>query len=123
MKKTMPAEIPAFKSDEEIAAFMEKYDGYDLVEAGLATTIPTPFFVRGSGENQNLLKDKRIQISFRDEQPFRKILSSKVSELIFRVIDADFSGILVTSMESPDSGSYYIPYLNIGVIKLLDCPK
>jgi hypothetical protein len=40
MKKLFPLKIPKFKSDEEIAVFMEKCSGFDLLDAGLAEIVP-----------------------------------------------------------------------------------
>lgn len=38
-KKKLPSEIPSFKSDDEIAAFMEKHSAFDLLDAGLAEIV------------------------------------------------------------------------------------
>jgi hypothetical protein len=46
MKKEAPAKIPDFESDEGIAVFMEEHSAFDLVDAGLATIVPIPKFVR-----------------------------------------------------------------------------
>jgi hypothetical protein len=37
-------EIPTFKNDEEITAFMEAHDGFELVDQGLAEIVETPEF-------------------------------------------------------------------------------
>jgi len=55
MKRPLPSKIPKFKSDEEIAAFMEQYSVFDLVDAGLADNAPTPLFVRAQEEKKTLL--------------------------------------------------------------------
>ena len=34
--------IPDFKDDQELAAFMEKHDGFELVDQGLAEIVETP---------------------------------------------------------------------------------
>lgn len=46
MKKSPLSKVPEFQNDHEIAAFMEEYDGFELVDAGLAEIVPTPHFVR-----------------------------------------------------------------------------
>ncbi|GEM_PF-2473265 len=56
MKKKVPSKIPKFRNDDEIAAFMEKYSAFDLVDAGLADIIPAPFFVRAQDEEKDLLE-------------------------------------------------------------------
>jgi len=38
--------LPEFKNDQEIAAFMESHDSFDLVDQGLAEIIETPNFTR-----------------------------------------------------------------------------
>jgi hypothetical protein len=123
MKKSLPLKIPEFNSDEEIAAFMEKYSGFDLLDAGLAEIVPTPSFVRRQAKHKALLKDKRVQIAFKDDRPLRRIFSSFSSTRIFFVIDADPSGILLGLPDSPASESFYVPYLNISGIKLLEGSK
>jgi hypothetical protein len=40
MKRAAPKRIPNFKNDEEIAAFMEKYSAFDLIDKGLAEIVP-----------------------------------------------------------------------------------
>ena len=68
-----------------------------------------------------LLKDKRVQIAFKDEQPLRKMFSTAFSShRNFLVIDTDLSGILLSFPEAPQSERFYVPYLNIGMIKILD---
>ena len=39
-------QLPEFKNDQEIAAFMESHDSFDLVDQGLAEIIETPNFTR-----------------------------------------------------------------------------
>jgi len=73
MKKTLPSQIPKFRSAEEIAAFMEKVSAFDLLDAGLAEVVPTPHFVRKPDKTKAILKDKRVQIAFKDERPLRRI--------------------------------------------------
>jgi hypothetical protein len=65
MRKSVPSKIPKFKNDAEIAAFMENYSAFDLVDAGLAEIIPTPLFARAHEEEKTLLKNKRIQVAFK----------------------------------------------------------
>jgi hypothetical protein len=48
MKKSR--EIPDFKDDEEISAFMEAHNGFELIDQGLAEIVETPTFSK---------KDKR----------------------------------------------------------------
>jgi len=121
MTKSIPSRLPKFKNDEEIAAFMEKHSIVDLLDAGLAEIVPTPHFARKSRKSKTLLKDKRVQIAFKDERPLRRIFSSAVRT--FFVIDADLSGILLSLPESRREESFYVPYLNIGGIKVLKSYK
>ncbi|MDZ7361754.1 MAG: hypothetical protein ONB46_13665 [candidate division KSB1 bacterium] len=79
MKRPVPSKIPKLKNDAEIAAFMEKYSAFDLVDAGLAEIIPTPLFVRAQEEGKALLKNKRIQVAFKDERALRKTFSPSIS--------------------------------------------
>ena len=39
-------QLPQFKEDQDIAAFMESHDGFDLVDQGLAEIVATPDFTR-----------------------------------------------------------------------------
>jgi hypothetical protein len=55
------SKIPKFKNDAEIAAFMEKHNAFDLIDAGLAEIVPTPLFVRAQEQERSFLKDKHIQ--------------------------------------------------------------
>jgi hypothetical protein len=72
MKKKVPSKIPKFRNGAEIAAFMEKYSAFDLVDTGLAEIIPTPFFVRAQEKVKTLLKDKCIQVAFKDKRSLQK---------------------------------------------------
>jgi hypothetical protein len=121
MKRSLPTKLPKFKSDAEIAAFMEKYSGFDLLDAGLAEFVPTPSFARKPAREKALLKDKRVQIAFKDERPLRRIFPSSrpSSARIFFVIDADLSGILLGLLDSQEPESLYVPFLNISGIKIL----
>ncbi len=124
MKRPLPAKIPKFKNDEELAAFMEKYSAFDLVDAGFADIVPTPFFVRAHEEKRMLLKDKRIQVAFKDERALRKTFPSSISSArIFFVIDTDASGILLSLSNSSPSENFYVPYMNISGIKILEITK
>ena len=38
--------IPNFKDDQEISAFMEKHDGFELMDQGLADIVETPRFTQ-----------------------------------------------------------------------------
>ena len=38
--------LPEFKNDEDVAAFMEEHDGFELVDQGLAEVMETPEFYR-----------------------------------------------------------------------------
>jgi hypothetical protein len=120
MKKKLPSKLPKFKSDEEIAAFMETHNSFDLVDTGLAEIVPTPFFVRKEASRKAILKDKRIQVAFKDERSLRRTFSFLSSSLTFFVIDADFSGILLGLPDKSISESFYVPYLNISAIKIVD---
>jgi len=120
MKRPLPSKIPKFKNDEEIAAFMEEYSPFDLVDVGLADIVPTPLFVRAQDEKKILLKNKRIQVAFKDERSLRKAFSSIISSTrIFSVIDTDSAGILLRVPDSSPAESFYVPYLNISGIKIL----
>ena len=117
MTKSIQTQFPEFKNDEEIAAFMEQNSVVDLLEADLAEIVPTPHFVRKTHTVKPLLKDKRVQIAFKDERPLRRIFSSSVRT--FFVIDVDLSGILLSLPESRSKENFYVPYLNISGIKIL----
>src|SRR5574341_53105 len=125
MKPPLPSKLPKFKSDEEIAAFMEKYSGFELLDAGLAELVPTPFFVRKPAREKALLKDKRVRIAFKDERPLRRIFPSNrpSSARIFFVIDTDLSGILLGSLDSQETESLYVPFLNISGIRIVEEPE
>lgn len=111
--------MPNFNSDEEISAFMETHDAFQLVDERLAEIVPTPSFFRSRKSKAPILKDKHIQIAFKDERSLRKVLSSLSSTRTFLVLDVDLSGILLRLPDSPQSESFYIPYLNIGGIRVL----
>jgi hypothetical protein len=124
MKKNLLTQIPNFESDEDSAAFMEEHSAFDLVDAGLATIVPTPKFVRRRKRKKTLLKNKCVQIAFKDE----KTLKDKFSSLIttthdFFVINTDASGILLSKSGALESEHFYVPYLNIGGIKILNGRK
>ncbi|MGH7491402.1 MAG: hypothetical protein ACREOO_03300 [bacterium] len=123
MKRTVPSKIPNFKNDEEIATFMEKYSAFDLIDNGLAEIVPAAsIFPRK--KNKVLLKNKRVQVAFKDEQALRKAFSTWISsDRTYIVIDGDSSGILLTLSDSPRPKNFYIPYLNISGIRLLDESK
>ncbi len=40
--------IPNFKNDQEISTFMEKHDGFELMDHGLAEIVETPIFTKKS---------------------------------------------------------------------------
>lgn len=120
MKKKVPSRIPKFKNDLEAATFMERYSAFDLVDAGLAEIIPTPLFVRAQEENKTLLKDKRIQVAFKDERPLQKTFSPSISSTrVFLVIDADSSGILLSLSDALPTENFYVPYQNISGIRII----
>lgn len=119
MKNSIPNRLPEFNSDDEIAAFMEKHNGFDLVDAGLGKIVPTPFFVRKREGKKSILKNQKVQIFFKDDSKLKNIFSSSVSSAsIFLVIDTDFTGILLT-LKGSKSDRIYIPFLNINGIKIL----
>jgi len=124
MKKNAPARIPKLQSDKEIAAFMEKHSAFDLIDAGLAEIVSTPSFVRIRETAPTLLKDKRVQVAFRDERALQKTFSSRISSSrTFFVIDTDTSGILLGLPDSPTADFFYVPYLNISGVKILKPSK
>jgi hypothetical protein len=124
MKKEAPSKILKFRNDAEIAAFMEKYSAFDLVDAGLAEIIPTPLFVRAQEEGKTLLKNKRIQVAFKDERSLRKAFSPFISSArTFSVVDTDSSGILLSLPDALPAENFYVPYLNISGIKILERTK
>lgn len=99
---------------------MKQYSAFDLVDVGLADIVPTPLFVRAQDEKKTLLKNKRIQVAFKDEKSLRKAFSSYISSArIFFVIDADPAGILLSVPDSSPAENFYVPYLNISGIKIL----
>ncbi len=119
MKKSPSDKLPEFGSDEEIAEFMEQYDGYDLLDAGLADSVTTPLFVRADAPQLALLKNKQVRIAFKDANPLHQLFSN-TADNIFLVKDTDFTGVLVGLPNSPGYGDFYIPFLNIGGIELLN---
>ncbi|MFQ5641559.1 MAG: hypothetical protein ACE5IR_26585 [bacterium] len=124
MNKKVPSQLPEFHTDEKIAVFMEQYDGFELVEAGLATLatlVPTPHYVRKPYSEKTLLKDKKVQIAFRNEKSLQKAFSTPLSsKLVFFVIDSDISGILLHISGSRETTHFYVPYANITAIKIVD---
>lgn len=62
MKRPLPSKIPKFKNDEEIAAFMEQYSAFDLVDTGLADIVPTPLFVRAQDEKKRSWKTSAFKL-------------------------------------------------------------
>lgn len=124
MKRKVPSKIPKFKNDAEIAAFMESHSAFDLVDAGLAEIIPTPLFRRAQEREKTLLKDKRIQVAFKDTRSLRKTFFPFISSTrIFSVIDTDSSGILLSLPDALTTENFYVPYLNISGIKILQETK
>lgn len=120
MKKSPLSKLPEFQNDQEIAAFMEEHDGFELVDAGLAEIVSTPYFVRKRNGRKSLLKDRRVQVAFKDEKSLRKVFSSAVSSnTIFQVMDADPYGLLLSRPDSKRGETFYVPYLNISGIKIL----
>ncbi len=51
--------IPDFKDEQEIIAFMEQHDGFELVDRGLAEIVKTPVFYR---KNQIELDDDTLEL-------------------------------------------------------------
>ncbi len=123
MTKTF-SKLPEFRSDDEIAAFMEEHDGFELVDAGLAEIVPTPHFTRKRNVGNSLLKDRRVRVAFKDEKSLRKIFSSAPSsDIVFRVIDTDPYGLLLVPLDSKTKETFYVPYLNISAVEVLGCSK
>lgn len=124
MKKKLLSRLPNFKNDEEIAAFMEKHSAFDLLDADLAEIVPsTPFMIERESKPM-LLKAKRVQVAFKDEKALQKAFSSKISSSrTFIVVDTDATGILVSLSDSAALGLFYVPYLNISGIRLLERTK
>ncbi len=123
-EKKITQEDSNFTGDAEIAAFMEKHSAFDLIDAGLAEVVATPSFVCMRETGPKLLKDQRVQVAFRDERALKKIFSSRISSArVFFVIDADTSGILLGLPDAPVADFFYVPYLNIGGVKVLKAPQ
>ncbi len=53
--------VPDFKSDEEISAFMETHDGFELVDRGFAEIIESPIFSR-KGKSSILLDPETAEL-------------------------------------------------------------
>jgi hypothetical protein len=124
MKKTTLSKLPEFRGDEEIAAFMEEHDGFELLDAGLAEIVPTTYFVRKRNGRKSLLKNRRVQVAFKDAKSLQKVFSSAFSSnTIFQVIDADPYGLLLGRPDSKRGETFYVPYLNISGIKILGNSK
>lgn len=47
--------IPDFKNENEIAAFMEEHDGFELLDKGVAEIVETPVFKRKQEGNSTIL--------------------------------------------------------------------
>jgi hypothetical protein len=54
-------ELRYFKNDEEISAFMETHDGFELVDQGLAEIVETPGFFQ-KGKNYVELDPETLQL-------------------------------------------------------------
>jgi len=112
--------IPDFKDENEITAFMEEYDGFELLDQGLAEIIETPVF-RRKQENNFILKSRKINIYCKDNTAFQKIYPHQPehSVITFIVLEVDSNGILIR----PDAPNYdeqlFIPFLNISGLKIL----
>ena len=113
--------IPDFKDENEIAAFMEEHDGFELLDQGLVEIIETPVFKRKQERNSIILKSRKINIYCKDNTVFQKIYphQHEQSVITFIVLEVDSNGILIR----PDSPNYdeqlFIPFLNISGIKVL----
>jgi hypothetical protein len=59
-----------------------------------------------AGKQKAFLKDKRVQIAFKDDRSLRRVFASISSTRILFVIDADLSGILLGLPDSPASESF-----------------
>ena len=51
--------IPDFKDEDEIAAFMEKHDGFELLDKGLAEIEETPVFRRKAESDSTKMRSKK----------------------------------------------------------------
>ena len=120
MKKNLPAQIPRFKNDAEIAAFMEEHSAFELLDADLAEIVPVASLGHSVSIGKSLLKNKRVEVAFRDERAMRKIFPAS---RIFRVINSDTTGILLSASNSSSAENFYVPYLNVRVIRVLTRPS
>jgi len=113
--------IPDFKDENEIAAFMEEHDGFELLDKNLAEILETPLFKRKQESNATILRSRKINIYCKDNAVFQKIYPHQLehSLITFIVLDVDNNGVLI----SPDLPNYdeqlFIPFLNISGIKIL----
>ena len=109
--------IPDFKDENEIAAFMEEHDGFELLDNGLAEIVETPVFKRK--KDYSTLKRRKINIYCKDDTVFQKLYPHQFEQMTFVVLDIDSNGIFIR----PDLPNYdeqlFIPFLNISGIKLL----
>ena len=113
--------IPDFKDENEIAAFMEEHNGFELLDKGLAEIIETDVFRRKQENNTTILKSRKINIYCKDNTVFQKIYPHQPehSVITFIVLEVDSNGILIRS-DSPNSDEqFFIPFLNISGIKVL----
>lgn len=113
--------IPNFENENEIAAFMEEHDGFELLDEGFAEIVETSAFKRKQEGNSTMLKSKKINIYCKDDTVFRKVYPRQLehSVITFVVLEVDSNGILIC----PDSSNYdeklFIPFINISGIKVL----
>jgi len=113
--------IPDFKDENEIVAFMEKHDGFELLDKGLAEIVETPVFKRKQESNSTILKRKKINIYCKDNTIFQKIYPHQLehSVITFVVIEVDNNGILIRPDSLNHDEQLFIPFLNISGIKVL----
>lgn len=63
MKRTLPIEIPKFKSEEEIAAFMERHSAFDLLDADRAEIFTVSSLVGGCEGEETLSIGRLVEKS------------------------------------------------------------
>ena len=113
--------IPDFKDENEIAAFMEEHNGFELLDQKLSEIIETPVFKRKQKNNSTMLKSRKIKIYCKDNTVFQKIYSHQPehSVITFIVLGVDSNGILIRPDSPNDDEQLFIPFLNISGIKVL----
>jgi methylated-DNA-[protein]-cysteine S-methyltransferase len=83
--------IPDFKNETEIAAFMEKHDGFELLDKGLAEIEEPPIFRRKPKCDSTLTKNERNVLTRKG------ITSSYMTQVNYTCIKSSFGWVGIAS--------------------------